>query len=104
MSIIIDCEKCNGCGQCREVCPGSLLYADLSGKSYIKYPQDCWGCTSCLKECSQQAIRYFLGADIGGKGSVLYTRREGCLLHWVFRDADGMERTITVDTSQANAY
>ncbi|HAM06602.1 MAG TPA: adenylylsulfate reductase, partial [Ruminococcaceae bacterium] len=51
MSIAIDKQKCIGCGRCRNVCPGSLIKLDSDNRAYIKYPKDCWGCTSCIKEC-----------------------------------------------------
>jgi adenylylsulfate reductase subunit B len=104
MSIKIDSQKCTGCGKCREVCPGSLLAEDPRGKTWIKYPKECWGCTSCVKECSFHAIRYYLGADMGGKGSSLYTKEEGQLLHWVIVAPDDSEQRLTIDKSQANAY
>lgn len=104
MSIKIDNQKCTGCGKCREVCPGSLLAEDYEGKTRISYPKECWGCTSCVKECSFQAIQYYLGADIGGKGSFLYTKQEGLLLHWIIVAPDGSEQRITIDKRQANAY
>ena len=69
MSIRINKNKCVGCKRCLDVCPGSLIKTDATGKAYIKYPKDCWGCTSCLKECKTGAIAFFLGADIGGMGS-----------------------------------
>ena len=31
MSIVINKEKCAGCGQCSIVCPGSLIGADMGG-------------------------------------------------------------------------
>lgn len=104
MSILIDYAKCTACGKCRQVCPGNLLTADGDGKSRIDNPKDCWGCTSCVKECGFAAIRYYLGADIGGRGGFLYTRQEGNLLHWIIVAPDGGERTITIDKRQANAY
>ena len=104
MSIKIDIQKCIGCGKCREVCPGSLLYKDMAGKTQIRYPKECWGCTSCVKECSFNAIQYYLGADMGGKGSFLYTKQEGQLLHWIVVLPDGTEKILTTDKSQANAY
>ncbi|MEG6584693.1 4Fe-4S dicluster domain-containing protein [Dendrosporobacter sp. 1207_IL3150] len=104
MSILIDTQKCNGCGKCREVCPGSLLYKNSKGKTEIKFPKDCWGCTSCVKECNFNAIKYYLGADIGGRGSFMYTKQEGNLLHWIIVAPDGTEKVISIDKSQANAY
>lgn len=104
MSIKIDRESCAGCGKCLAVCPGSLLYRDEKGKAYSRYPRDCWGCTACLKECGAGAIRYFLGADIGGRGTTLYTRREGHLLHWHAEKAGGGEEIITIDQRESNKY
>ena len=104
MSIKIDREKCNGCGKCREVCPGSLLYLEKTGKTAIRDCRECWGCTSCVKECSRKAIHYYLGADMGGKGSIMYTEREGALLHWIIVAPDGSEKRLTTDKNQANAY
>ncbi len=104
MSIKIDSNKCTGCGKCRVVCPGSLLYKNSDGKTEIRYPKECWGCTSCVKECNHKAIRYYLGADVGGKGSSLYTKVEGPLLHWMIVSPNGSERKITIDKNKANAY
>ena len=50
MSIMIDKSKCIGCGKCCMVCPGSLIKKDGDNKAFIKYPKDCWGCTSCIKD------------------------------------------------------
>jgi len=104
MSIKIDKNRCTGCGRCRAVCPGSLLSADEAGKTENKYPEDCWGCTACLKECRALAIRYYLGSDMGGEGCFLYVKKEGQLLHWIFVESDGSETVITTDSNQANAY
>ncbi len=104
MSIKIDREKCMDCGKCREVCPGSLLYGDEEGKTFNRFPRDCWGCTACVKECGFGAIRYFLGADVGGRGTTLHTRKEGDLLHWIFTRPDGQERVITTNSKESNKY
>ena len=69
MSITIDRALCIGCGRCAEACPGNLIALDDSQRAAIRIPEDCWGCTACMKECPAGAIRYFLGADIGGAGS-----------------------------------
>ncbi|BBB91907.1 MAG TPA: ferredoxin family protein [Methylomusa anaerophila] len=106
MSIVINKEKCCGCGKCREACPGSLLYPADDGKTCIRYPKDCWGCTSCVKECEYGAIQYYLGAEIGGKGGFLYTRQEGQgnFLQWIIVGPGGEERIITIDKNKANSY
>jgi adenylylsulfate reductase subunit B len=104
MSITINQKKCRGCGKCQQVCPGNLLTQDAEGKACIQQPKDCWGCTSCIKECVHQAIYYYLGADIGGRGSLLFTKKEKGFLHWHVISPDGEETVITIDQQKANAY
>lgn len=103
MSIQIDKSICVQCGRCMLICPGGLIVPDEEKKALIKYPRDCWGCAACLKECQVGAIRYFLGADIGGKGAYLYTRDEPDFLHWVIVK-NGNEQEITINKREANKY
>lgn len=104
MSIRIDQKKCIRCGACAEVCPGSLLSLENGGPAVIRHPEECWGCASCLKECRAGAIAYFLGADIGGQGSLMHTVRDGPLTHWIIDRRDGERVTITVDSRDSNKY
>ena len=104
MSIAINKEKCVGCGSCLTVCPGSLIVRDTDGLACIKYPRDCWGCTSCLKECRQNAIDFYLGEDIGGKGSLLHAEEKGDVLLWKLTRKDGSESTIAINRKEANKY
>ncbi|MDO4617520.1 MAG: ferredoxin family protein [Lachnospiraceae bacterium] len=103
MSIAIKTENCIGCGRCTEVCPGNLIRL-REGKAYIKRERDCWGCTSCLKECKKGAILFFLGADMGGRGSTLSIREEGALRKWTVTDPSGITQTIETNTQEANQY
>ena len=103
MSIKINKSKCVGCRKCIEVCPGNLIKID-SGKAFIKRERDCWGCTSCLKECKQEAIEFFLGADIGGKGTILTYKEDGAIKHWIFTDAKGESKTIDINSLESNKY
>ena len=103
MSIRINTPTCVGCKRCVEVCPGNLIKF-VEGKAYINRPKDCWGCTSCLKECKTGAIQFFLGADIGGKGSILSVNEQGDERHWIVTSPEGTTKTITVNTKESNKY
>lgn len=104
MSIQINDAKCRGCGLCMEVCPGNLIWRNAADKAYIKRPEDCWGCTSCLKECRFDAIRFFLGADIGGRGSRMHVEQRGALCDWIIERPNEPPVIITVDRRNANQY
>lgn len=104
MSIAINSGKCVGCGKCRNVCPGSLIKIDDSGKAYIKYPKDCWGCTSCIKECPVYAINFYLGADIGGMGSLVHTEKNGDILRWIIEKPQGDTIEIDINQRESNRY
>lgn len=105
MSIQIQEDRCISCGLCTEACPGNLISLDTeSSKAKIRHPRDCWGCTSCIKECPVQAIRFFLGMDIGGTGSQLSVQREESISQWTIQDKKQREKTITVNAKDANRY
>lgn len=105
MSIAIDRDKCVGCGKCHDVCPGTLIKIGQDRKAYIKYPRDCWGCTSCIKECPVYAIRFYLGADIGGMGSKVHTEKtDDGMLHWIIEHPDGNITRIGIDPKESNKY
>ena len=92
MSIRINQERCIGCGQCIDVCPGSLIDRNDQGKAWMHYPKDCWGCVSCVKECPIQAIDFYLGADMGGRGSTMNVTADGHYLHWHIIRPTGRKR------------
>ena len=104
MSIAINAKQCVGCGKCSMVCPGSLIHMNADGKAFIKYPKDCWGCTSCVKECRTEAIDFFLGADIGGRGSTLTTREDGDYRLWTVTAPDGNKTVVRINKKDANKY
>ena len=68
--IIIDKERCKGCGLCVEVCPGNNIYM---GKSLNKkgYPtacfkeqpaerqKECTACTLCALVCPDSTIEVY---------------------------------------------
>lgn len=103
MSIHIDRNICIGCGQCAEICPGTLIHM-TDGKAEMRYPKECWGCVFCVKQCPVHAVSLYLGADIGGMGSRMTVKKEGSLLHWTVTRPDQSTETITVDSRDANQY
>ena len=103
MSIRIDQERCIGCMRCAEVCPGNLIWKK-GEKALIRIPEDCWGCTSCMKACPTGAIRFFLGADIGGMGSCMTYRKKDHISEWTITSKSGETRTIRVDDMSSNQY
>jgi len=60
--IIIDLEKCNGCGKCREICPKyvfkKIIFNNDNKKiKYIpKWSDRCLLCTMCIGVCPKKAI------------------------------------------------
>ena len=104
MSIAIDKQKCIGCGRCRNVCPGSLIKLDSDSRAYIKYPKDCWGCTSCNKESPAYAISFYLGADIGGMSSLVHTEKKGDILSWMIVKPEGETIKIDINQKESNKY
>ena len=104
MSIAIDKQKCIGCGRCRNVCPGSLIELNEEKKAYIRYPKDCWGCASCLKECAFGAISFYLGADIGGMGSLVHTEKKGDILSWIIDKPESETIKIDINQKESNKY
>ena len=103
MSIAINSSKCVGCKRCIEACPGNLIKL-VDGKAVIKREKDCWGCTACLKECQTGAITFFLGADIGGRGSVLSVSDSGDIRTWTVTAPDQSTKTIVVNKKESNKY
>lgn len=59
----IDYENCTGCGKCVDVCAEDVFF-DTEGfgkikgkKPVVTYPEACWHCYLCIKECPANGIR-----------------------------------------------
>lgn len=53
--IVIDEEKCNGCGNCVKTCPTVVLEV-LRKKARIIEGPPCFGCSACIAVCQEGAI------------------------------------------------
>jgi len=104
MSIVINQNNCKSCGACTKVCPGSLIKQNTDGTAFIKYPKDCWGCSSCIKECKFGAIALYLGADMGGMGSKMTVQSKDEKLYWTIEKQDGSKEQVIINKKESNQY
>ena len=64
-AIVVDNEKCIGCGLCVAACPTKVidLHSEVNGKgyhyAYMKEPEACIGCTSCAMVCPDSVISVY---------------------------------------------
>jgi NAD-dependent dihydropyrimidine dehydrogenase PreA subunit len=54
-SVTVDPNKCNGCGECVDVCPVDV-FEIVNGKAEPVNAFECLGCESCIEVCSNRAI------------------------------------------------
>ena len=53
MPVIVDTEKCTGCGECLTSCPVEAIVM-REGKAYIN--EYCESCMACIGACPEGAI------------------------------------------------
>jgi len=53
---IVDQDKCNGCGNCAEICPSEVYEID-EDKSNPTHPEDCIECWACVGQCPTESIQ-----------------------------------------------
>ncbi|HIY15348.1 4Fe-4S binding protein [Alistipes sp. An66] len=64
-TIVVDRERCKGCGVCVSVCPCDVLAlsAEVNGKGYpvarMANPDACTGCASCAVICPDSVITVY---------------------------------------------
>ena len=54
--IVIDMEKCTGCGSCASVCPTECYGEVVDGKITVVAEDECIGCRACESQCDEEAI------------------------------------------------
>lgn len=65
--ILIDTDRCTGCGSCVTVCGGDVLELEKH-KALVARMEDCLECGTCEVVCPVDAIRYRVPA--GGTGII----------------------------------
>ena len=64
-TVVIDQERCKGCGLCVAFCPQDVLaYSDEYNRSgynsvHMKEPELCTGCAFCAQTCPDIAIEVY---------------------------------------------
>ena len=64
-AIVVDTEKCKGCGVCVVNCPTNTiaLAAEVNGKgynyAYMATPESCTGCANCAVVCPDTVITVY---------------------------------------------
>jgi len=64
-AIIVDKERCKGCGVCVPACPCKVLELakEVNGKGYnycfMQNPDECIGCASCAIVCPDGVISVY---------------------------------------------
>ena len=54
--VIIDFDKCTGCGGCQSVCPADVYGDVTNGKIVVAAADNCIGCRACESQCPETAI------------------------------------------------
>ncbi|MGE0090107.1 MAG: ferredoxin family protein [Bacteroidales bacterium] len=64
-SIVVNIERCKGCGLCVPACPQSViaLHDEVNSKgyhyAYMANPEECTGCANCAMVCPDAVITVY---------------------------------------------
>jgi adenylylsulfate reductase subunit B len=77
MPTYVHMTRCDGCGQCVDICPSDIMHIDTDiRRAYNIEPDMCWECYSCVKACPHNAISVRGYADFTPLGSSVRVRRD----------------------------
>ena len=92
MPTFVYMTRCDGCGECVDVCPSDIMHIDKTyRRAYNIEPNFCWECYSCVKACPQNAIDvrgYADFAPLGHSVRVLREPEKG-VVSWKIKYRDG---------------
>jgi adenylylsulfate reductase subunit B len=92
MPTFVYMTRCDGCGQCVDICPSDIMHIDKTyRRAYNIEPNFCWECYSCVKACPQHAIDvrgYSDFAPLGHSVRVLREEEKG-VISWKIKYRDG---------------
>lgn len=92
MPTFVYMTRCDGCGQCVDICPSDIMHIDpIYRRAYNIEPNFCWECYACVKACPQQAIDVRGAADFAPLGHKVRVRREEeeNTIYWKIKYRDG---------------
>lgn len=98
MPTFVYMARCDGCGQCVDICPSDIMHIDRTyRRAYNIEPNFCWECYACVKACPQNAIDvrgYADFAPLGHSVRVLREEEKG-MISWKIKYRDGRIKEFT---------
>ncbi|MDH5369768.1 MAG: adenylyl-sulfate reductase subunit beta [Gammaproteobacteria bacterium] len=77
MPTFVYMTRCDGCGQCVDICPSDIMHIDKTlRRAYNIEPNMCWECYSCVKACPHHAIDVRGYADFAPLGHSVRVHRD----------------------------
>ena len=77
MPTFVYMTRCNGCGNCVDICPSDIMHIDKTyRRAYNIEPSMCWECCACVKACPKNAIDVRGYADFAPLGHSVRVDRD----------------------------
>ena len=92
MPTFVYMTRCDGCGQCVDICPSDIMHIDKGlRRAYNIEPSMCWECYSCVKACPHNAIDVRGYADFAPLGHSVRVNRdeEKGIISWRIKFRNG---------------
>ena len=90
---------------CTSVCPGSLIYQDSEKKkAFINILRTAGAVPHASRNVILALLLLYLGADIGGMGSLMTVKSTPDTLTWDIKKRDGSKEEILINKKESNKY